>query len=41
MLLVVAIVRVYRRARRTADAIEFDAPAEAAPATLNLSQAIG
>lgn len=41
MLLIVAIARAYRLSRRRSDALEFDAPAEDAPATLNLSQATG
>lgn len=41
MLLIVAMTRVYRRTRVTMDMLEFEAPNEDAPATLNLSQATG
>jgi hypothetical protein len=41
MLLIVTIARAYRLSRRTAGVLEFDAPSEDAPATLNLSQATG
>ena len=41
MLLIVAMARAYRFSRRAAGVLEFDAPSEDAPATLNLSQATG
>jgi hypothetical protein len=41
MLLVVVIARVYRLSRRTTAVLDFDAPSEDAPASLNLSQATG